>query len=91
MKTLQRDIFPIKMAFAVTVNSGEGQTFKHVGIYLPSPVFSLGQLCVAFYFTSLFYATQAIIQDARQRIDSDTLSTSNFVYPDVLVSFRNVE
>jgi len=41
MKTLQRDTFPIKMAFSVTVNKGEGQTLKHVGIYLPSPIFPL--------------------------------------------------
>jgi hypothetical protein len=59
------------MAFAVTVNKGEGQTCKHVGMYSAMSCFSLGQLYVAFYLASSFYVTQAIMKDARQRIESD--------------------
>jgi ATP-dependent DNA helicase PIF1 len=45
--TLRRRQFPIKPAFALTINKSEGQTLERVGIYLPRPVFAHGQLYVA--------------------------------------------
>ena len=40
--------FPIRPAFAMTINKCQGQTFKQVGIYLDQPIFTHGQLYVAF-------------------------------------------
>ena len=40
--------FPVRLAFAMTVNKSQGQTIRgRVGLYLPDPVFGHGQLYVA--------------------------------------------
>ena len=39
--------FPIRLAYCMTINKSQGQTFKRVGLWLPAPLFSHGQLYVA--------------------------------------------
>ncbi len=46
--TMRRRQFLIRPAFAMTINKSQGHTFEKSGIYLPSPIFSYGQLYVAF-------------------------------------------
>ena len=43
----RRRQFPVRLAFARTINKAQGQTMSSVGIYLPKPVFCHGQLYVA--------------------------------------------
>ena len=50
----KRRQFPIRPAFAMTINKCQGQTFKKVGIYLDQPIFTHGQLYVAFSRVSNF-------------------------------------
>jgi hypothetical protein len=45
---LRRRQFPVRLAFAMTIHKCQGQTLKHVGLFLPEPIFSHGQLYVAF-------------------------------------------
>ena len=41
-----RSQFPVRVAFATTINKSQGQTLQTVGVWLRSPVFSHGQLYV---------------------------------------------
>src|SRR5438034_577791 len=43
----RRTQFPLRLAFAMTINKAQGQTFKHVGLCLTESVFTHGQLYIA--------------------------------------------
>lgn len=45
--TLRRAQFPVRLAFAMSINKAQGQSLNHVGIDLTTPVFAHGQLYVA--------------------------------------------
>ena len=42
-----RTQFPVKLAYAMTINKSQGKTLQHVGIDLTSDTFAHGQLYVA--------------------------------------------
>ena len=60
----QRIQFPLKLAYCLTINKSQGQEFETVGIYLPAPVFSHGQLYVAFSRAKRFSSVFLQINDS---------------------------
>ncbi|XP_046417440.1 uncharacterized protein LOC124178246 [Neodiprion fabricii] len=44
---LHRRQFPVRLAFAITINKSQGQSFDHVGIFIDRPIFGHGQIYVA--------------------------------------------
>jgi hypothetical protein len=75
---LSRLQFPLRLAFAISINKAQGQSVKYVGIDLRTPVFSHGQLYVA-----LSRATSrrrvTILLPSRNRENR----TLNVVYPQI--------
>lgn len=67
--------FPIRLAFAITINKAQGQSLKTVGINLEKPCFSHGQLYVA---------CSRVGNPKNLVIYNPNISTKNVVYPIVL-------
>ena len=81
--TLFRRQFPVKLAFCMTINKAQGQTFKKIGLYLPQPVFSHGQLYVALSRVPGFDSLRIKILDFEGRqgeFKKDEFFTQNVVY-----------
>ncbi|ODM87033.1 ATP-dependent DNA helicase PIF1 [Orchesella cincta] len=44
---LRRKQFPLRLAYSMTITKSQGQTFERIGLFLPQPVFTHGQLYTA--------------------------------------------
>ena len=83
--TLKRVQFPVRLAYSMTINKSQGQTFDNLGIYLPNPVFSHGQLYVAFSRARSFRNIYVQLgQTCTQGLLCDNYVTQNVVYKEVL-------
>jgi hypothetical protein len=78
--TLRRRQFPVRLAFAMSVNKAQGQSVEFVGLDLRVPVFSHGQLYVALSRSTSSRRIKILLhENATER------RTWNIVYPEVLL------
>ncbi|XP_015940717.1 uncharacterized protein LOC107466243 [Arachis duranensis] len=76
----QRRQFPIIVSFAMTINKSQGQTLTTVGLYLPRPVFSHGQLYVALSRVKSKNGLRVLIQNNKCNVATSTI---NVVYREI--------
>jgi len=92
----RRHQFPVKLAFAMTINKSQGQTLRKVGVYLPRPCFGHGQLYVAFSRVRDWCDISLFIEDAAEdgRIQGKRKNgeyfTANEVYEELLTSLQDI-
>jgi hypothetical protein len=87
--TLRRLQFPVRPAFAMTINKSQGQTLKMVGLHLPKSVFSHGQLYVALSRVGRRQAVCVLVEGGWVKAGEienvpEGMYTANVVYREVL-------
>ncbi|KAF8087030.1 hypothetical protein N665_0602s0013 [Sinapis alba] len=82
---MRRRQFPLKVAFAMTINKSQGQSLERVGLFLPRPVFSHGQLYVAVSRVKSRKGLKILITDKDGNPEE---STMNVVYKEVFQNFH---
>ncbi|KAE8740516.1 hypothetical protein FOCC_FOCC013961 [Frankliniella occidentalis] len=91
---LRRRQFPLKPCYAMTVNKSQGQTLIREGLYLRTPLWSHGQLCVALSRVRCRQAVKIMGKEGQEqgRINANrgaamagnNIYTLNHIYAEVL-------
>ncbi len=75
--SFMRQQFPLRPAYALTISKAQGQSFDHCGLWLPTPVFSHGQLYVGCSRATSAAGLHVYIPDV-------FAGTRNVVFPELL-------
>ncbi|XP_020081827.1 uncharacterized protein LOC109705509 [Ananas comosus] len=78
--TLKRRQFPVRLCYAMTINKSQEQTLQKVGLYLPRPVFSHGQLYVGVSRVTSRDGIRILIEDKEKTLEG---YTQNIVYSEI--------
>ena len=82
---LRRIQFPVRLAYATTINKAQGQTYEKVGIYLDRPCFSHGQLYVACSRARSFDDLKIQVVPSNEQGQNEGITyTKNVVLPDII-------
>ncbi|XP_074288492.1 uncharacterized protein LOC141613647 [Silene latifolia] len=76
----ERRQFPLAVCFAMTINKSQGQSLSRVGLYLPRPVFTHGQLYVAISRVTSRKGLKVLLLDEEGGM---TNTTTNVVYKEI--------
>ena len=79
----QRRQFPVRPAFAMTINKSQGQTLRHAGVWLRGEVFTHGQLYVA---SSRVGDPEHLHFAILPELPNGQLMAKNVVYQEVLIN-----
>ncbi|MCL7023951.1 hypothetical protein MKW94_011639 [Papaver nudicaule] len=85
---LRRVQLPIKVCFAMTINKSQGQSIDNVGIYLPKPTFTHGQLYVAVSRTTSRKGLKILLEKTKDAVPEDY--TQNIVYKEIFSNLKPV-
>jgi ATP-dependent exoDNAse (exonuclease V) alpha subunit len=75
--SFRRKQFPVRLSFAMTINKSQGQTFHKVGVHLEKPVFTHGQLYVAF-------SRVRAINNLKVKLNNGERVTKNIAFREIL-------
>jgi ATP-dependent exoDNAse (exonuclease V) alpha subunit len=78
---LRRRQFPVRLAFAMTINKSQGQSVKHVGLDLRTHVFTHGQFYVAVSCCTSRFNIKVLLKEEEQ----EKMITKNIVFKEVLI------
>jgi ATP-dependent DNA helicase PIF1 len=81
---LARRQFPIRPAFAMTINKSQGQTLRFMGLYLPQPVFDHGQFYVSTSRVGTEEGCRVLVKGGRYH-GFQGVYTRNIVYKEALL------